>query len=371
MGTPVSRPALAVLAATACRLALAPATASGQTNAEYREMIASYARGERAPAVAGLARLSDTTPRVAAAAEAAALASQRDHAEPPFPLRAAVMLHMDVDEAARRPQAGGWEQPRPCPGRHADIAARYARLLAWRTETKDFARRFFVALAHRSHWDACLPDAQRWAGEGLKLFPRDPELLLAAGSALEQSATLWLGVSIADPAMTTSYRQAALHSASERRTLLERARGMFADATASDPEFVQARIRLGRVLWRLGRRQEAQAALEQAVAGPADPTLLYLAHLFLGRVHEDSGRLEPALRHYRLALGLDPKAQTAAIALSHALRLAGEAEESRQVLLMALAVAGLRARDAYWDYLVGDALRVEDEFAALRRESLS
>ena len=369
MRTPVSTRALVVLGATACRLALAPAAASGQTNDEYRELIASYARGERAAAVAGLARLSDTTPRVAAAAEAAALAAQRDHAEPPFPLRAAVMLHMDLDEA-ERPQAGGREQPRPCPGRHAGIAARYARLLAWRTETKDFARRFFVALAHRSQWDACLPDAQRWAGEGLKLFPRDPELLLAAGSALEQSATLWLGVSVASPGMTTGYRQAAMRAASERRALLERARGMFADATASDPEFVPARVRLGRVLWRLGQRQEAQAALEEAVAGPADPTLLYLAHLFLGRVHEDSGRLEPALRHYRLALGLDPKAQSAAIALSHALRLAGEAEESRRVLRTALAVAGRRERDAYWDYLMGNTLRVEDEFAALRRESL-
>jgi tetratricopeptide (TPR) repeat protein len=370
MRTSVSTRALYVLAATALRLALSPAGASADIHAEYREQIASYARGDRAPAVAGLARLSDDAlPRVAAAGEAAALAAQRDHTQPPFPLRAAVMLHMDLDEA-ERPAAEGREQARPCPGRHAGVAARYARLLAWRPETKDFSRRFFVALAHRSQWDACMPDAQRWAGEGLKLFPRDPELLLAAGSALEESATLWLGVSVASPAMTTSYRQAALHAASDRRAFFERARGMYADAAAADPDRVPARVRLGRVLWRLGRLPEAQAALDDAVSRPAEADVLYLAHLFLGRVHEDAGRLEPALRHYRLALALDPQAQTAATALSHALRLAGEDEESRQVLRRALDMAGRRRRDAYWDYLAGDAARVEDEFAALRQESL-
>ena len=362
--------AVLVLGATACRLALAPASASSQTSAEYAEIIGLYARGERATAVAELARLADDNlSRVAAAGEAAALAAQRDHTRPPFPLRAAVMLHMDLDEA-ERPAAAGREHARPCPGRHAGIAARYARLLSWRPETKDLSRRFFLALAHRSQWDACLPDAQRWAGEGLKLFPRDPDLLVAAGSALEEAATVWLGASVATAAMSPSYRQAALQAASQRRELYTRARAMFADAAAAAPELAVARVRLGRVLWRLGEREEARAALEQAVARAADPPALYLAHLFLGRVHEDSGRLEPAVQHYRLALGFDPQAQSAAIALSHALRLAGDGEASRQVLRTALAMAGRRGRDGYWDYLAGDALQVEDEFAALRRESL-
>jgi tetratricopeptide (TPR) repeat protein len=369
MRTPVSTRSLAVPAATACGLVLASTIASGQTATEYGDLIALYARGERALAVAGLARLSATAPRAATAGEAAALAAQRDHAQLPFPLRAAVMLHMDLDEALR-PAAAGREQTGPCPGHHASIAARYARLLSWRPETKDFARRFFVALAHRSQWDACLEDAQRWAGEGLKLFPRDAELLLAAGSALEESATLWMGVAIASSAMTSGQHVVALRAASQRRALYERARGMFADAVSADPRLALARVRLGRVLWRLEKREEARAVLEQAVAGSAEPPIPYLAHLFLGRIHEDSGRLEPALRHYRLALALDPQAQAAAVALSHALRLTGEGEESRQVLRTALALAGRRTRDAYWDYLVGNALEVEEEFAALRRESL-
>jgi len=355
MRTPVSARTLVILAATAYRLALASPAAAGEANAEYRELIGRYARGDRVLAVAGLARLSDgELARVVAAGEAAALAAQRRQVEPAFSLRAAVMLHADVDQA-ERPAPMGREQARRGPGRHAAVAARYARLLAWRPETKDFARRFFVALAHGSQWDACFPDAQRWAGEGLKLFPRDAELLLAAGSALEESATLLLGVSVSD-----------------RQGLFERAGAMFTDGLAADPELNLARVRLGRVLWQLGEFDRARGPLEQAVeVRSGDPAVLYLAHLFLGRVHEDSGRLELALRHYRLSLALEPQAQTAAIALSHALRQTGEAGESREVLRRALAAAGRRGRDPYWDYLASNAAGVHDELAALRRESLS
>ena len=69
------------------------------------------------------------------------------------------------------------------------------------------------------------------------------------------------------------------------------ARSFFEDAIASDDGLTLARVRLGRVQWRLGEREAGQAALEKAVERSADPQLSYLAHLFLGRVHEDSGRL--------------------------------------------------------------------------------
>ena len=77
------------------------------------------------------------------------------------------------------------------------------------------------------------------------------------------------------------------------------------------------------------------------------------------------------MEHYRLSLALDPDAQAAAVALSHALRRTGEVEEARAVLRRALAPAGRRpARDGYWDYLVSDATHFREEFATLREESL-
>jgi tetratricopeptide (TPR) repeat protein len=361
-----------IFAAVACLLGLVSPAASDHVNAEYRDLIARYAHGERALAIGGLARFSDAElGRVAQAVEAAALAAARGKAgDPPIPLRAAVMLHIDLDEA-ERPAPSGPEQPRRCPGKQAAIAARYARLLAWQEETKGFARRFFIALAHRCQWDACLPESVRWAREGLKLFPRDAELLLAAGSALEESATIWTGgVTVESPAMRSRHREAARAAASERQELYRQAGAFFEDAIAADNDLNLARLRLGRVRWRLGERDAAQAALEQAIGRSADTRLLYLAHLFLGQVHEGGGRLEQAVEQYRLSLALDPKAQAAAVALSHALRLTGASGESRGVLRHALAQAGRRARDGYWDYLVGNAVRFEEQFAALRQESL-
>jgi len=361
-----------ILAAAPWLLALVSTGAADQINAEYRDLVGRYARGERGSAVAGLGRFSDAErSRAAQAGEGAARAAQRRTAvAPPFPLRAAAMLHVDLDEA-ERPEWAGQEQPARCPGKQAAIAARYAALLAGHDETQGFARRFFVALAHRCQWNACLPEAQRWVREGLKLFPRDAPLLLAAGSALEEAATLWGGSSVQRSDMSPVYREAARTAAGQRDGLYRQARGFFEGAIVADDGLALARVHLGRVSWRLGERGAAQAALEQAVARSTDRPLLYLAHLFLGRVHEDADRLEEAVAHYRRSLALDPDAQAAAVALSHALRLTDQVEESRAVLRHALARAGRRtARDGYWDYLVANAVDGDEMFAALRRESL-
>jgi len=386
MRTPAGPRSTAVVTAVTGLLTLAMPGASDQVPAEYQELVARYARGERALAIAGVARFSDSElRRIAQTVEAAALAAERSKAaervkdrdqgkettEPPLALRAAVMLHLDLDEA-QRPPAGGTEQPRRCPGKQAEIAARYASVLAWHEETRSFARRFFLALANSCQWDACFLEAQRWAREGLKLFPRDAELLLSAGSTIEESATTWAGGSVVEnPALAPRFREAARAAALERAAQFRQAQYRFEEALASDDGLTLARVRRGRVLWRLGEREAAQATLEKAIERAADPPLPYLAHLFLGRVHEDSGRLDQAIEHYRLALGLDPGAQAAAVALSHALRRTGKTEEARDVLRRALGYAGQRGhRDPYWDYLVGNALHFREQLGALRQESL-
>ena len=81
--------------------------------------------------------------------------------------------------------------------------------------------------------------------------------------------------------------------------------------------------------------------------------MLYLAHLFLGRVHETEGRLEAAEEQYALAFALDP-AQSAAVPLSHLLQLKGESEEARAVLEGALREArGRTLPDFFWVYSFG------------------
>jgi tetratricopeptide (TPR) repeat protein len=361
---------------------------------EYRDLVALYARGERARAVAGLAQIPDLELcKIAHTVELAAILTQRGEeggeaqlalqrgklGEPPLSLQAAVMLHWDF-EKARHPMPPGvarrTEEPRKCPGRQTLIATRYARLLAAEQDkdTKGFARRFFIALADKCQWDACFDDADYWAREGLNLFPRDPDLLLAVGSVLEETATLGVTVpTVEDPSLPTRVREEARAKAGERERVgrLRQARALYEDVLAADDGLVLARVRLGRVYWRLGEGQAARAALEKAIAQTTDPLLLYLAHLFLGRVHEDAGRLEQAVNEYRLSRALDPRAQAAGVALSEALRRSGAAQEARDMLRATLAEAGRRAhRDPYWDYVGVNALHFRDVFAALREESL-
>jgi tetratricopeptide (TPR) repeat protein len=328
-------------------------SAAARVDPVYRSLVERYARGQRAEAVAGLSAL----PR----AHVAGLIRDVQKAPQDFPLlKAAAMLHVDRDESLRAPGLGTdeGEQPRHCPGADAGFAERYAALLALQDGGQDFAKRFYLAFALQCRWNGCLLEAQAWATKGLALFPRDAALLGTLGAALEEYATLSLGLGEG----LTSVRR-------ERR--LREARRFYEQALAVEPDDVGVRVHLGRVLWRLGEPAAARQTLERAIrdANTRDP--LYLAHLFLGRLEEDEGRLEPAVRQYRQALIADPMAQTAAIALSHALGASGDPDEARETVVRALANSRTRGgRDGYWRYLVADPARVRELFAALREETL-
>jgi tetratricopeptide (TPR) repeat protein len=265
------------------------------------------------------------------------------------------MLHADRDRA-ERPEPSGREQRPRCPGPHARIAREYAATLARDAEARDFARRFFLATVLGWQIDGCFEDALAQARAGIELFPRDAELHLAAGSVLEERATLPITGEKSDTAPV-------------REDWLKNARSELAGAVSNDPDLALARVRLGRVLWQLGRSKEAGEALESALARALDPRDLYLAHLFLGRIHEDAHRVDQAIAQYRRAVDLDPGAQSAAVALSHALQLVGDRDAARRALARGL-VPREAPRDPYWDYLVSDARPAADMLGALHRESL-
>ena len=340
------------------------------SRAEYFELIRRYARGERAEAVAGLGAWSERDlARQLASVEEAARAAERCPACPnvfaDLPLRAAAMLHWDRDRA-ELPSPEGVEQLRQCPGPLARLAGRLARVLARRPATADFARRFFRMVVTSCQWDACFDAAERWAGEAIEIFPRDAELLLARGSVREENATLGTRT----PRVTDAASAESL-AASAREAGLQKARRDLEDALAIDADLGLARVRLGRVLWRLGEPEPARQQLETALSSLRDVDHAYLARLFLGRIQQDAGRLEEAISEYRLAATVHPSALSAGMALSNALRLAGDPEGARLVLRQGLRHAGRRQeRDPYWDYLVLNAEDLTDLLEALHRESL-
>jgi hypothetical protein len=101
-----------------------------------------------------------------------------------------------------------------------------------------------------------------------------------------------------------------------------------------------------------------------------DPALVYLARLFLGRVHEADGEAAEAASEYEKALVLEPQSQAAAVALSHVRERLGD-PQAREPLLASLAYAGRRgAFDPYWEYPVAHAVpRSEKLLHGLREEA--
>lgn len=342
----------------------------------YLELLRRYANGERGPAVAALGASSvKDVERQVNEIELGFRAVERCPSCPrPLAgtlLRAGVMLHVDRDQADR-PESSGVEQPRPCPGRHARLAGRLAGLLARDRGGADFAASFFRAIALRCQWDFCLEAALDWVREGSKLFPRDGALLFLAGSVHEEAATLGADL-LESPAVSRGRDplEAARVRASRRERGFSEARRLYQEATLADPETVVGRLRLGRVQWQLGDGEAARHTLEQALLLAREPRQRYLAHLYLGRVHEDAQRLEQAIAQYRSAVALQPAAQTGAVALSHALRSAGDVEAAWEALQRGLTRPGPREpRDPFWDSMVGNGVHPDELFEALRRETL-
>lgn len=326
-----------------------------------------YSAGDRAQAIAQLDGWSEADMK-------AELVSLRAHLNkigrlPERDLMAAVMLHTDR-ESFERLQSPVVESVRECGiNEHGGYARALVSLLMVQSDaTRDFARRWLTAMALSSHWDLCLDDVRRWTQEGLKWFPKDGTFRLIQGTAAEVSAQL-----TPTPALfaNPNNRSEGVNMIAHRRQLLSEARTDLEAALALAPDEHEARLRLGRVLWRLEKPAEARAALEAVIGKAQDPSLVYLAHLYLGRVLEDGGDLPAAIERYRAALAIDPGAQAAAVALAEALVLAGEDAEGRDVLGGALGRAPRgQPRDAFMSYHLGRSDLAEGMLEKLRAETL-
>ena len=99
---------------------------------------------------------------------------------------------------------------------------------------------------------------------------------------------------------------------------------------ALDPLLVEARVRLGDLLRRLGRRDEASRELERAVQdahAARNVEMEYLSRLLIGRVLEDARRVKEAEASYTMAVDLNPRWEAAHLALGSLLMGAGDWEQ--------------------------------------------
>lgn len=378
-------------AAAAAALGLLVLQAAGAAGQElppaYAALARRYASGDRSGAVAELAAWPEW--RVKALGRdlnlRAALAERPGPGQrcllpdcAAFPARAALLLHTD---AAARRRAGG------ASARLHDVAAiELARFLAAAGVAdpaaaearagRAFVERWYVAVTLDAQQDTRWSDALDWAERGLKPFPESPDLLLALASleeVLAFQAVAPPGDGLHPPPLDRIEREAGEERgrASERRRHLARARQALDAALRAGPRRDDVRVRLGRVAWKLGDAAASRAVLEPvAERRDAEPSLAYLARLFLGRLLEDEGRLEEAARSYEAAIATRVRSQAAGLALSHVRLRLGDSASARLQLEGAIRAAGYQAgADPFWLYPWGAAPEANARLEALRREA--
>lgn len=296
----------------------------------YRALVEQYRTGDADAAVAEIAAMRPD--RITAKIVAEELPGDF------LPQAAAAALHT---EAALRQAIS--------PDLHLDLAqAVIAKLDAARFDPQ-FRRAWYLAAVsawlQRGRWDRAGVVVEAIPPE----FANDADILVAMGS--------WLEASVPGDAATAGVAgQMRLETAVEK----------YRAALRANPRLVEARLRLGRVLARLGQRDEAITHLEGALRDAMDTELVYLATLFLGQAREEAARPDRALEHFRAAFTLVPTARSAGLALSRLLIVTGRRDEASEVARRMVAVAESAASDPLQQYVRGQLTSADARAALLR-----
>ncbi len=355
---------------------LIAAAGSTEPSLPYPALVLQYASGERHVAVAALCkwpdhRVEDEIGAVkesfrecaseAGDARAGGPACDPETVLPGLSLPAALMLHTDAARVAAFPEV------------HDDASLALAELLARLPSLSGFSERWFSMRARLARSENEWQQATAWAERGVASFPRSAPLWLLLGSIRETLGTQ-AASSRSDKTLFAADPLAARSRLTRRgrpRTHLARAERALRAALRLDPALAEARLRLARIAWWRGDLAAARTELRPLLlAGPKDDRATFLAHLFLGRIQEDSGEPREALASYQAAMALDPECQSARIARSFVLRRLGDSAAARAELDTALGRARTRVRpDPYWLYLAPAADAAARDLAALRREA--
>ena len=198
----------------------------------------------------------------------------------------------------------------------------------------------------------------------LQLFPRDAEILFLAACLHETLSSPQF--QIAMQAIDVP-RDLVFDIESEGAELREAER-LFRRSLEAYPERAEARIRLGRVLGRRGRHEEAARELRQAVAETGNRLLLYYGNMFLGAEVEALGRADEARQAYERAGALYPLAQSPRLALSALATRSGDRAAALEAIETVLHRGSVdQADDPWWDYFVAQARGTDALLADLYR----
>jgi len=135
-----------------------------------------------------------------------------------------------------------------------------------------------------------------------------------------------------------------------RASLLLRAEEAYRSALESDPGYVLAVIRLGRVQSLQKNAKAARESLERGATLAREPRHLFLAAMFMGALQESQNDLTGARQSYERALSIVPQSQDAVAALAFAELVSGRINRAEKV---ARDYTSARRDDAWWLHKTG------------------
>jgi len=222
----------------------------------------------------------------------------------------------------------------------------------------EFVRRWYNATA--SYLEALGQLTPTHFTRGLALLPDDAAFLFFAGCLHE---------TLAEPRVQEAMQGAAIPTGvkfdvSSRRTELREAESLLRKALKTQPDHLEARIHLGRVLGLRGEHAEAEELLRRAVADAKEPLLQYYAKLFLGAEKEALGDRVQARELYRDATVLFPEAQSPRLALSLLSAEDGKHDDAVAMMGAVLDLPGQGRKDPWWTYHNSQGRNASDALVA-------
>ena len=197
----------------------------------------------------------------------------------------------------------------------------------------------------------------------LELFPDDPDVLFFAASAHEAFA----GVRTQSVMRSIKVPRDVSFGVQDEDAELRLAEQLYKRTIERNPNHLEARIRLGRVLGLRGRHKEAVDLLRHGQVA-TEPVLQYYAHLFLGGEFEALGNGTEARQSYERAAALAPTAQSPLFGLSRLADQAGDRGSARELIARVFALpADDELADPWWVYEIVQARSVDDLLADLQQ----
>ena len=212
----------------------------------------------------------------------------------------------------------------------------------------DFRSLWYCAVVQVLQDSTKLSLAGKYLDRALALFPANAEIQILAGVGQE---------------MRGSPRTWAL-SSGDRRDALKSAEAHYRRAVALNPDRLEARLRLGRILQQRAELTEVRALLAP-LTGSKDDRIAYLAQLFMGGIEDATRHPDAALAAYDAAAARVPSAQTARLAASELRHRKGERQSAADAIP---AAAGPdNGFDPWWVYIFGEFWRADVLLDAIRK----